>query len=174
MAGERTALATWWSAGLMSHLRSGQVARVVYGSIVGLALVLTMEAHPPEEGRVAAALVATGLAVGLAELYSELIGLRARAGAGEEVGPLRIVIGDTVAVILGVAFPAVFFFASTAGLIETDTAFALAKWTGLGLIGAYSFLAARLTGAGHARSLVHAGGAAVIAAALIAFKALIH
>lgn len=162
------------TAGLMSHLQSGQVARVVYGSIIGLALVLTMEAHPPGAGTVAGSLVATGLAVGLAELFSELISSRARIGIGDEVEPLHIVIGDSVAVTVGVAFPAVFFLAATAGWIYADTAFALAKWTGLGLIGGYAYLAGRLTGWSHSRSLLHASGAALIAAVLIVFKALIH
>jgi hypothetical protein len=163
-----------WTAGLLAHLRSGQVARVVYGSIIGLALVLTMQAHPPAAGTVAGSLLATGVAVGLAELYSELVSSRARVAIGGHVDPLRAVIGDSVAVAVGVAFPAVFFVAATAGWISADSAFALAKWTGLGLIAAYAYLAARLTGRTQARSLLHAGGAAAIAGVLIVFKALIH
>jgi hypothetical protein len=29
------------------HLRSRQVSRVIYGAIIGLALVVALEAHPP-------------------------------------------------------------------------------------------------------------------------------
>jgi hypothetical protein len=163
-----------WSAGLRSHLRSGQVARVVYGSIIGLALVLTMEAHPPTQGSVAASLAATGIAVGLAELYSEVICSRARAGTGGEVDDIRNIISDSIAVAVGVAFPAVFFLAAFVQWISLDTAFSLAKWTGLALIGAYAYVAARLQGGTQVRSLLHATGAAVVAALLIVFKALIH
>ena len=35
---------------LATHLRSGQVSRVVYGSIIGLALVVAIQHHPPEPG----------------------------------------------------------------------------------------------------------------------------
>src|SRR5215208_8372317 len=56
-----------------SHLDGRQVSRVVYGSIIGLALVVGLEAHPPGAGAVIATLLGTGLAVGLAELYSELV-----------------------------------------------------------------------------------------------------
>ena len=53
---------------LASHLRSGQVSRVIYGSIIGLALILTLEAHPPRVAVVVGTLLATALAVALAEL----------------------------------------------------------------------------------------------------------
>lgn len=133
-----------------------------------------MEAHPPPVATVAGSLLATGTAVGLAELYSLLICSRARAATGGHVESLRVLIGDALAVAVGVAFPTVFFLASAVGLIHPQTAFGLAKWTGLLLIAGYGFFAARLTGWGTARSLLYAGAAATIAAALIVFKALIH
>ena len=63
---------------LASHLRSRQVSRVIYGAIIGLALVVALEAHPPEAGAVAATLVGTALAVGLVEAYSEIVALETR------------------------------------------------------------------------------------------------
>ncbi|HSJ20288.1 MAG TPA: hypothetical protein VK964_06915 [Nocardioidaceae bacterium] len=163
-----------WRARLASHLRSGQVSRVVYGSIIGLALVLTLEAHPTTTGVVIGTLLATAVAVALAELYSEVLGARARRGMGEHHEPVRVIIEDCVAVAFGIAFPATFFVVAGFGLIEQDTAFGLAKWTGLALIGGYGYVAARLTGTGPRRAFVQAAGVAVIAAVLIAFKALLH
>src|SRR5215213_11425513 len=61
-----------------AHLGSRQVARVIYGSIIGLALVVALEAHPPSAGAVLATLWATALAVGLAELYSDVVGTETR------------------------------------------------------------------------------------------------
>src|SRR5829696_6767044 len=58
-------------AGLQAHLSSRQVSRVVYGAIVGLALVVAVDKHPPAAGVMAAWLVMSGIAVALAELYSE-------------------------------------------------------------------------------------------------------
>jgi len=172
--GASTTEVSGWKARIISHLRSGQVSRVVYGSIIGLALILTLEVHPTTARVAIGTLVATGLAVGLAELYSEVIGARTRVGLGGETEPLSIVVLDTVAVFVGIAFPVVFFIASGFGLIDMDTAFSLAKWTGLGLIAAYGFLAARLSGATGLRALVHASGVAAIATLLIAFKAFLH
>ena len=163
-----------WRGRVLSHLRSGQVSKIVYGSIIGLALVLTQEAHPTSSGVVIGSLVATGFAVGLAELYSEVIGSHTKKGLGEEHAATAEIVEETAAVIIGVSFPAVFFIGSAVGLWGLDTSFQLAKWTGLGLIAGYGYLAARLAGAGAARALLQASGVAIIAALLIAFKAILH
>ena len=41
---------------LAAHLGSRQVARVIYGAIIGLALLVVLEQHPPSDGAVAASL----------------------------------------------------------------------------------------------------------------------
>jgi hypothetical protein len=157
-----------------AHLRSRQVSRVVYGSIIGLALVVALEAHPPASGAVIATLLATAMAVGLAELYSELVGLevtgRRKAGRPE----VRHLGADVAAVAFGIAFPALFFVLAAAGALDDSTAFTVAKWTGLGLIGFYGFVGARLSGAGLLGSLVQASAVALIGGVLIALKALVH
>ena len=56
------------------HLGSQQVARVVYGAIIGMALIVVLEHHPPSAGVTTATLFATAVAVALAELYSDWIG----------------------------------------------------------------------------------------------------
>jgi hypothetical protein len=50
------------------HLGSQQVAKVVYGSIIGLALIVALENHPPGPGVMAVWLLGTAIAVGLAEV----------------------------------------------------------------------------------------------------------
>ena len=73
------------------------------------------------------------------------------------------------------AFPAVFFLLAAAGVLELDTAFTIAKWSGpradraLRLLGG----AARRRAARTRRSL-HAGAVALIGAFVIALKALVH
>ena len=76
--------------------------------------------------------------------------------------------------MLGASFPAVYFLLAAAGWIETATAFTLSKWTGLGLICAYGFLAARLAGSGWGRALLHAAAVGAIGGALIALKSILH
>ncbi|HEX6021001.1 MAG TPA: hypothetical protein VFZ00_03325 [Solirubrobacter sp.] len=157
-----------------AHLGSEQVSRVVYGSILGLALVLVLEAHPPSTGAVIGSLLATGIAAGLAELYSEIIGTETRTRRPVKRSQLPHMLADVGGVVFGVSFPCLFFVVSALGWIEQDTAFTLAVWSGLGLIGAYGFVAARFAGAGVGRALVHAAGVATVAGLLIAIKALIH
>jgi hypothetical protein len=157
-----------------AHLGSRQVSRVLYGSIIGLALVLALQAHPPAAGTVAASLLATAVAVGLAELYSEYVGAETRTRTRIDRTQFGEIWDEVVAVVLGIAFPAVFFLLAAIGLIERDAAFTIAKWSGLGLITAYGYAAARLTGAGVARSIFRASIAGLIAAFLIVIKSLLH
>ena len=137
---------------------------MVYGAIIGLALILALEQHPPAVGVVVATLLATALAVALAELYSEVI---AGARAGE-------VAWDVAGTAFGISLPVVFFLLAAAGTIELDTAFTVAKWTGLALIGLYGFAGARLAGASVRTSVLRALVVVAIGAALIAFKSLLH
>jgi hypothetical protein len=157
-----------------SHLASRQVARVVYGAIVGLALVVALEAHPPPPGAMVATLLGTALAVGLAEVYSETLGAEVRTRRRLEGAHRRALWTDTLAVAFGIGFPAVFFVLAAAGAVEVDTAFDLAKWSGLGLIALYGFLAARLSGASLTAALVKSAAVASIGAFLIVLKALVH
>jgi hypothetical protein len=161
-------------ATLETHLGSRQVARVVYGSILGLTLVVTLDEHPPSAGVMTGWLLLTAIAVALAEVYSEVVGAETSERhrvTRQQLGPM---LEDAAAVALGVGFPAVFFGMAVLGLIQLDTAFAVAKWTGLGLIGFYGYWAARLAGAPVSRAVVQAVMVAAVGGAIIAFKALLH
>lgn len=157
---------------LAAHLSSEHVSEVVYGTVIGVALVAALEAHPPAALATAATIITTAIAVGLAELYSELVAKRvhgrARRGQPDGIG------AGVAAVVGGAAFPAVFFVLAALKLIELATAFTIAKWSGLGLIAAYGFLAARLDGVPHHKAILHAGAVALIGAFVIAVKALVH
>ena len=117
---------------------------------------------------------ATAVAVALAELYSELVGFETsrhrRAGTTE----LRRLAADIAAVAFGIAVPSLFFLLAAADVLTTETAFTLAKWTGLGLIAFYGFCAAQLAGSGLKGSLAHALAVGAIGGALIALKAFVH
>jgi len=123
---------------------------------------------------VIATLLGTTVAVALAELYSELVGfetVRRRKASRRE---LRDLYGDMAAVSFGIAFPVVFFVLAAAGVLSDDAAFIVAKWAGLGLIGIYGFAGARLSGAGLRASVLQATAVALIGAALIGLKAVVH
>jgi hypothetical protein len=160
--------------GIEEHLGSEQVSRVIYGAIIGMALVVVLEHQHPSAGVVAASLVATGFAVGLAEVYSDFIGMQTRLRRKLERHHYRHMLEGVAAVFFGIVFPDVFFVIAALGGMETDTAFALAKWSGLVLIALYGFAAGRLSGSGFTTSVLHGLAVAAIGAALIGFKVLVH
>jgi len=159
---------------LRAHLGSEHVGRVIYGAIIGLALVVVMEVHPPSAAVVAGSLVGTGVAVALAEAYSEFLGAEARYRRRVDHQHAVQIATQALAVGFGTAFPAVIFVLAEAGAIGVDTAFVVAKWSGVGLIGFYGFCAGRLAGSGVAAALVQALAVAIVGALLIALKALLH
>ena len=159
---------------IFAHLASRQVSRVIYGAIIGLALIVALEAHSPGIGSVIATLLGTALAVALAELYSEVIGFEAVGRRKASRAELPDLAGDIAAVAFGVGFPTVFFILAAVGVFEEETAFDVAKWAGLGLIGIYGFAGARLSGNSRLSSLMKATGVALIGAVLIGLKAVVH
>jgi hypothetical protein len=157
-----------------AHLGSRQVGRVVYGSIIGLALVVAIESHPPRPGVMAVWLAGTALAVALAEVYSEVVGVETSTRHQVTRAQVGHIAEDAVAVGIGVAFPAVFFLLSALGVLAVGTAFTVAKWSGLGLIGFYGYWAARFSGSTPLGSMVKGALVALVGAGLILLKSLVH
>jgi hypothetical protein len=157
-----------------SHLGSAQVSRVIYGAIIGLALVVSLEAHPPKAGVMVGFLLATAVAVALAEIYSDVIGTETRTHARVESAHRLTIAEDSAAVACGIGFPAVFFLLASAGVFEIETAFTVAKWSGLGLIGLYGYFGGRLSGRSVPASILHALAVGLIGGFLILFKSLLH
>jgi VIT1/CCC1 family predicted Fe2+/Mn2+ transporter len=163
-----------WADLVAAHLRSGQVSRVVYGSIIGLALVLALEVHPPELRFIIGSLWATAVAVAFAEFYSEWVGRATRESMGVEAEPWRHSAADAAGVAFGIAFPSIFFVLATFQVMEVGTAFNWAIWSGLGLITAYGYIAARLSGSSFPKALLQAASVGVLAGVLIIVKSLLH
>ena len=67
-----------------------------------------------------------------------------------------------------------FFVLASVNILDDDTAFMVAKWTGVGLIGVYGFAGARLSGVGLPGALLQGAAVALIGAMLIVLKSLVH
>jgi hypothetical protein len=158
---------------VQENLGSHDVGRVINGAIFGLALVVALQDHPPTATEATGAVLATALAVGLADFYSDAITAEARARRPVDRHELRVLVRSAGAVMFGAGFPAIFFILAAAHAIEVATAFSLAKWTGLGLCCAYGFVAARLAGASLTRSFAHALAVAAIGGLVVGLKALV-
>jgi hypothetical protein len=159
---------------MTDHLGPGQYSRLIYGAIIGLALTVALEHEEPDAAVMAGTLVGTGIAVGLAELYSEFLGAELRTRRRVDRARFREIATNVVAVIFGASFPAIFFALAAAGAMETGTAFEIAKWSGLPLTAFYGFCAARLRGEGWPAALFQAAVVALIGGFLIGLKALLH
>lgn len=147
---------------------------MVYGSIIGLALLVVVEAHPPRTGVVIGQFLGTAVAVALAEVYSDVIGVETRERHPVGRADIAGMLDDALAVAFGVAFPDVFFLLAALGVLDLDTAFTVAKWSGLALIGCYAYWAARFAGAGIVRALVRAAALSLVGVGLIALKVFLH
>ena len=91
------------------HLGTAQVARVIYGAIIGMALVVALQAHPPSATEMTVALLSTAVAVGLAEGYSDVVGRETRLRRRLTREELREILDDVLAVMFGIVFPDIFF-----------------------------------------------------------------
>ena len=59
---------------ITSNIDGHRVAKTIYGTIIILVVIVTMEDHPPSMAGTIATVVLTGLGVALAEWYSDFIG----------------------------------------------------------------------------------------------------
>jgi VIT1/CCC1 family predicted Fe2+/Mn2+ transporter len=159
---------------ILDHLVTRQVARVIYGAIIGMALIVVLEDHPPPPGRVVGELVATAVAVSLAELYSEIVAAEGRARRRLTREEWIEIIEVALGVAFGIVFPAIFFVLAAAGVMDVETAFTIAKWSGVGLIAFYGFTGARLIGIGIAGALLQGFAVGAIGVVLILLKSLVH
>jgi hypothetical protein len=71
----------------------------------------------------AGTLVGAGVAVGLAELYSEFLGAGLRTRRRVDRARFREIVTNVVAVIFGASLPAIFFALAAVGAMETETVF---------------------------------------------------
>lgn len=157
-----------------AHLDSHHVSRVLYGAIIGLALIFSLERHPPGAQEMVLLLLGTATAVGLAEIFSDIVGTETRTHRRIQGRELRGILGDSLAVGFGIAFPIVFFELAALGAMQLGTAFNVAEWSGIALTAFYGWSAARLAGQGHLAAAAQACAVALIGAVVIGLKVLTH
>ena len=91
------------------QLGPSQFSRLIYGAIIGLALTVALEHEEPGAAVMAGTLVGTGVAVGLAELYSEFLGTEVSTRRRVDRARFREIAANLVALVFGASFPASFF-----------------------------------------------------------------
>jgi hypothetical protein len=154
---------------MRDHLLPG-AGKVVYGSIVALTLVIVLDFDDAKGGAAVLSLVAALVAVGCAEAYAEFLEAmlhRRRTLQGRE--RLSIVEGIVLHLLPALA-PIAFFLLAAVRAIKLETAYGLAEWTGVAVLGLFAYGAYRAAGASVGRSLVAGAGLTAVGLALVVVK----
>ncbi|MFI5122508.1 MAG: hypothetical protein ACHQJ5_06390 [Vicinamibacteria bacterium] len=151
-----------------------RAARAVYGAIIALAVILALEEATAGAGEVIAAAIGSVIAAMLAEGYAEYIAAVIRERRHPTRSEVRETSADVGAGTLAALVPVIPFVLVELGLIELDTAYDIAPWLGLGVIGGYALLANRIAGLSRTRSGIVTAIALAIGLGLILVKGLTH
>ena len=156
------------------HRTAERAARAVYGTIIALAIIATLEGGSAGAGEIIAAVVGGVIAAQLAELYAGYLADVIREQRHPTRAELRAAATDSAAGTVAACVTAVPFVLAAAGAIELETAFDIAFWAGLGVLVGYTLLANRLAGLRGLQSAIAAAVVLVIGLALVALKAFVH
>ncbi len=144
----------------------------VYGSVIVLAVIVALDGTAARTREVIASVVAAAIATVLAEVYADYLAGTISDGRHptrrENVEALRNAWAGLLAAIL----PVVFFLLAGLGLMELDTAFRAAIWTGVAVVGFYAFLANRVSGLSVVRSVTAGSAFTALGALLVLVKSL--
>ncbi len=155
------------------EIRGERAAHAIYGLIVVLA-VMIVEADTTITTRQAiGTIIGAATITALAELYADYIGATIRARrhltkSERDVEFRNIAIGFMTALL-----PVGFFVLAALDVIELQTAFDAAIWTGVGLLGSYAVVANRLAGFSIRRSLLIGLAFTLLGASLVILKAVL-
>lgn len=151
-----------------------RAARAVYGTIIALAVIVVLDDGSTEADEVIAAVLGATIAASMAETYADYLGavIRQRRHLSRE--ELRQAATDSALGTLAALLTLLPFVAVELGWIETQTAFDIAPWIGLALIGGYSLFANRIAGLPMSRAALITASMIAIGLVLIALKSLTH
>lgn len=142
-------MTTW----LREHLLHG-AGKVIYGSIVALTLIIVLDFEDATGGAAVLSIVLALIGVAFAEAYAEFLQEMIKNRR-----PLRR--RERLAIFEGVGMhllpslvPVVFFLLAWLRALKLETAYGLAEWTGVAVLGLFGFGAYRAAGASVGRSLI--------------------
>jgi hypothetical protein len=155
---------------ITQNINGHKVSKTIYGTIIILVVIVTMEEHPPSPAGTAATVILTGLGVALAEFFSDLIGKSIEERHSLSKAERLEVVKDISAVMTGAWLPLPFIILAWMGIFSIDFAIDLAKWTLVGVLLFYGFVASRLAGHAMLRSFIFAVSASLVGVMIVLFK----
>jgi hypothetical protein len=151
-----------------------RAARAVYAAIIALAVVVVLEETNASAIEVVASAIGAVVAAMLAEGYAEYIAQVIRAHRHPDRREFLDASFDIAAGGLAGLVPVVPFVLAALDAIELETAYDIAPWLGLSVIGGYTLLANVRAGLGRTQTVVLTVGGVLIGLSLIALKAATH
>ncbi len=156
------------------HTEGHYAARSVYGAILVLALLLTLQQHPPGPFHAALLVAGTILAVLGAEAYADLLGMEIDAGRPSTRAQRRAKLHELGVVTGAAEGPVLVLVLAGFGLLDEELAFQLAVWITIGLLFLAGFLARRLAGRSMWSSVRSGAVVGGLGVALAIFKLFVH
>lgn len=152
------------------RLDGHRAAKIVYGIIIVLVVIITLEDHPPAPLNATLSILGAAFAVALAEFYSDMVGQRIHKRDHLSWTERREVATSVGAVVIGALIPLPFFLIAGLGLITSLQAFLFAKWALIALLAAYGYAAAALSGSSRFWAIFYALLAGAIGTAVVLAK----
>jgi hypothetical protein len=151
-----------------------RAARAVYGTIIALAVINVLDDGSTDADEVIVAVLGAAIAASMAETYADYLAAVIRRRRHMNRHEIRLAATDSALGTLAALLTLVPFLLAELGWIETRTAFDLAPWIGLALLGGYSLFANRVAGLRTTRALLLTAALIGVGLTLIAVKSFTH
>jgi len=147
--------------------------RVIYVVIAVMAVDVALEGVEDRAGKALAYVVGTAIALTLAELFADRIGISIRSGRAPSEEERILGIREAATGLVAAALPISMFVLAVLGTITLDLAFVTSQWIGFAILAIYSYVASRARGGSQLRAIVGAVALTAVGGALIFLNALI-
>ena len=117
--------------------------RAIYVLIAVMAMTVALEGVETRPGYVLGAVVATAIALTLAELFADRVGISVRKGRHATDEERTEEHREALTGLAVVAIPISFFVLAVLDVIGLHAAFVLSQWAGFGILAVYSYVASR-------------------------------
>jgi hypothetical protein len=147
--------------------------RAIYVLIAVMAVTVALEGIEDRPGKALAYTIGAAIALTLAELFADRVGISIRSGRPASDQERREEYREAITGMAVVSIPIAFFLLAVLGAIDLDLAYVLSQWSGFAILAVYSYVASRASGGGRLQSLAGAAAMTAIGGALIALNAAI-
>jgi len=159
---------------LGSPLARKQATHGIYIEIVVLAVILALENKTASDRDIVSTLLAAILVVLLADLYAYYIGTMIGDFRRPTRAELREATVGEAGGLVATAPPVFLLMLGVVGVIGLETAFTLAKWAGVVMIGLYALVAHRRAGLTFRQSLPATIFLVLVGLGLVGLKYFVH